>query len=101
MRCGNLPSLQGILVQLSSMQTPSLTIQCPQRVSRRNPTMHALPVRGADDCEPTYTRTPRSANTVSVRMAVSARVERHRRGGEKGLRVLGSCPRRNLARIIP
>lgn len=51
--------------------------------------MHALPVRAVDDRESTYTRTPRSANTVSVRMPVSARVERHRRG--KGREYLGAA----------
>lgn len=51
--------------------------------------IHALPVRGADDRESTYTRTPRSAHTVSVRMPVGARVERHRRG--KGCEYLGAA----------
>lgn len=53
--------------------------------------MYALPMRVADDCEPTYTRTPRSANTVSERMPVSARVERHRAAGKKGCEYLGAA----------
>lgn len=49
---------------------------------------HALPMCD-DDCEPTYTRTPRRANVVSGRMPVSARAERHRRGNR--YEFLGSC----------
>lgn len=49
--------------------------------ARRASISHALPVFVCDDDhERTYSRTTRRANTVPVRLPVSARVERHRRG---------------------